>query len=70
MCDGKIEKGIGCIKYSGSDEHTSDAQHEDFMRTGGLGFSTDQDSYDATMSMHLQESHDLSFDEARETIRS
>lgn len=53
-CGGKIEQGVGCLAYSGSDDHVQDAQHEDVMRTGGMGFRVHADSFNAMMSMHLQ----------------
>jgi hypothetical protein len=54
-CGGEIEQGKGCLTYLGSDDHIRDAQHEDYMRDGGLGFATQyDDSFDAMMLMHLQ----------------
>lgn len=53
-CGGEVRQGIGCLTYGGSDDHIQDAQHEDFMRRGGLGFGVYHDSFDAMMSMHLQ----------------
>lgn len=61
-CGGEIEQGKGCLSYLGSDDHMRDAQHEDMMRVGGLGFGTQDDSFDAMMSMHLQ-SNGFSFEE-------
>lgn len=62
-CGGEIEQGVGCLAYSGSDDHQQDAQHEDFMRAGGLGFGVNLDSFDAMMSSHLQ-ANGFTFDEA------
>lgn len=55
-CGGEVEQGKGCLAYLGSDDHIRDAQHEDYMRDGGLGFGVllYDDSFDAMMSMHLQ----------------
>lgn len=67
-CDGPVEQGVGCQKYAGSDDHSSDAQHEDFMRAGGLGFGVHKDSFDAMMAMHLQSDHGLSFEESESIL--
>lgn len=55
-CGGEIKQDEGCVKYHGSDAHFQDAQHENMMRAGGLGFGTAyyDDSSTAMMSMHLQ----------------
>lgn len=63
-CPGNIEQSLGCAYYSGSDEHQIDAQHEDFMRRGGMGFATHLDSFNACMSAHLQAAHRMPFEEA------
>lgn len=69
-CGGEIKQGAGCLTYNGSDDHQSDAQHEDFMRHYGRGFGSCAypDSFDAMMSMHLQ-ANGLTFDEANELMR-
>lgn len=71
-CGGEIKQGAGCLAYLGSDDHTQAAQHEDMMRVGGLGFGVHhEDSYDAMMSMHLQD-NGFTYEEAEEllTLRS
>jgi len=67
-CGGNIEEGVGCVTYNGSDDHMQDAQHEDFMRAGGMGFGIYFDSFNAMMSMHLQ-ANGLSFDKATTILR-
>lgn len=66
-CGGEVEQGKGCLAYLGSDDHMRDAQHEDMMRAGGLGFGIHDDSFDAMMSMHLQ-SNGFSFEETSEIL--
>lgn len=67
-CGGKVEFGVGCLKYSGSDDHEQDCQHEVFMRAGGLGFGTPLSTKDAMMSWHLQD-NGYTYEEAEEVIR-
>lgn len=70
-CGGEVEQGKGCLAYAGSDDHIRDAQHEDYMRAGGLGFAVEDDSFDAMMLMHLQ-GNGFDYDEAVDilTLRS
>lgn len=68
-CGGEVEQGKGCLTYLGSDDHIQAAQHEDYMRRGGLGFGTllYDDSFDAMMSMHLQ-SNGFDFEEVSKLL--
>lgn len=66
-CGGEVEQGKGCLSYLGSDDHMQNAQHEDFMRSAGLGFGTQDNSFVAMMSMHLQ-ANGFSFEETSEIL--
>lgn len=68
-CNGKVEQGVGCTTYLGSDMHLASAKSEDKRRREGLGFAVHLDSAAAIMLGHLQGQHGLGYEESSAIMR-